>query len=213
MSDKYDMIYDGTHLHWTKPDGTKTSYHATSGYTEGEDFWPAGTDYRKPSMQHKKNLGPIPEGTYSMPLALGGDTSLSSYVNGEFTFKKIPGIQNMPPKATVGQGSQQVTFTQFPAWGCHRVPLERIGDNPTGRTDFYLHDSSKGFTHGCVELEHKFFEDLIPFAHAEQLKPDGMKSLVLKVDYSSQRKLGDKATTRGQTFQRVFAPQHIPGNP
>jgi hypothetical protein len=201
-------------LHWTKPDKKTVSYNATSGYVDGEEFFPGGADFRKPSKQSVKDRGPIPEGRYSVPLTLGGDTALVSFADGEFAFKQMPAIQNMPTNQTVGQGSQQTTFSFFPAWGCHRVPLTRIdNENPTGRGDFYLHDSTKGFTHGCVELEHRFFEDLIPFAHAELLKPDGARSLILKVDYAAQRKLGDKATTKGDTKRRDFFPKYIPGNP
>ena len=205
--DQYDLLYDGTHLIWETQCGI--SYKATSGFI---DQFKVSTDFRKPDKQGLPDLGPIPEGKYRMPLALGGDTQLLA-ASPDLVFEKKDAIQNLPTNVHFGHGAQKQFFSHFFAWGCHRVPLERQGDNPTGRKDFYIHDSIKGQTKGCIEVEHRFFVDLIAYAKSQQ-HVAGKKFLVLKVDYSAQRKLGDKATTYGGTeVPGAWYPQHIPGNP
>lgn len=46
------------------------------------------------------------------------------------------------------------------------------------RGGFYLHDSVKGYSHGCIEVEGIFFESLSKFAHATRLN-----HLILRVKY------------------------------
>ena len=43
---------------------------------------------------------------------------------------------------------------------------------------FYIHDSSKGFSHGCIEVEGRFFFVLRDFA-----KSQSRPRLILKVEY------------------------------
>lgn len=49
---------------------------------------------------------------------------------------------------------------------------------PITRGGFYLHDSVKGFSHGCIEVETKIFAKLREY-HSSSKK----KSIILKVKY------------------------------
>ena len=53
------------------------------------------------------------------------------------------------------------------------------------RGGFYLHDSTKGYTHGCIEVEPRLFIRLREYAKDEAAKKRGRKTLILKVKYPS----------------------------
>ena len=54
--------------------------------------------------------------------------------------------------------------------------------HPIARSGFYLHDSTKGFSHGCIEVETKLFPLLRAFH-----KKTNKTSIVLKVAYVKGR--------------------------
>jgi hypothetical protein len=90
-------------------------------------------------------------------------------------------------------------FSQDTAWGCHRVGLKIVQfDDPEKcghRDGFYIHDSHKGYTSGCIETEKEFFELLILFAK-QQRRSGGVAALKLRVNYTGQ------TTTNGGTYTR-----------
>jgi hypothetical protein len=59
---------------------------------------------------------------------------------------------------------------------------------PTMRGGFYLHDSVKGFSHGCIEVETKIFKHLRDYYSSTK-----KQSVILKVKYIAGR------TTNGGT--------------
>jgi len=52
------------------------------------------------------------------------------------------------------------------------------GTETFGRKGFYIHDSTKGFSHGCIEIQPSFFIALKSFVQTTR-----RSSLVLKVAY------------------------------
>ena len=51
------------------------------------------------------------------------------------------------------QGHQRVPqFFAEHGWGYDRIRLEFHGKPPFGRGGFYLHNSRKGYSHGCIEV-------------------------------------------------------------
>jgi hypothetical protein len=50
------------------------------------------------------------------------------------------------------------------------------------RGGFYLHDSVKGYSHGCIEVEGLFFESLRKFAGGTR-----QSHMVLRVKYAPDR--------------------------
>lgn len=61
-----------------------------------------------------------------------------------------------------GYGIEQIG-SDYPEWGTVRARLEILpGTITNGRNFFYLHNSTKGYSHGCVETQtglfNKFYE-------------------------------------------------------
>jgi hypothetical protein len=195
------LLYNGTTLLWHG----YGIYKASSG-TPG---------HQTPADQCLKDLGPIPEGEYNVPVRLGGfayATNVTPQLKVEYD--KEDSIENMPTNIEFGNVTSRGPIAHSPDWGCHRVRLSKIRLSEPKceqRDGFYIHDSTKGYSAGCIETEHRFFEQLIQFAKSQPAK-GGTRSLLLVVDYSAQTAKGASATTYGGTQQRHWAPKHIPGN-
>ncbi len=167
MADKEDMLYDGDELHWHGV----SIYKATSGM--------AG--HQTADQQTVRDHGPIPEGKYWLFIKVAGTARVVNVAAGQLDTNQ--GIQNL--EAMPGPDGK---FYEAPNWGKNRVRLNIIRiDNPKARhrNGFYLHDSTKGFTHGCVEVEPRFFVRLREFAKDEAAKKKGRKQLIVKVKYPS----------------------------
>lgn len=83
----------------------------------------------------------------------------------------------------------------FPGWGQWRARLEKVttkSNNSQTRTrdNFYLHDSYKGYSHGCVETYTELYYDM---AH---WKKQGISSILLVVEYPNS-----ETKTNGNTKQ------------
>jgi hypothetical protein len=154
------------------------------------------------SAQTLRDVGPLPEGRYTLlaqfdplqntvekanRLLAEGDTP------GKGPFQNYrPGIQRLP---SGGLGTVNIQ------WGDTRARLDPLFNVPGGRSGFYLHDSHKGHTSGCVEVRRDdsrqlFFDALINYASSpsSRKKP----TLILKVMYR------DMATpTHGHTIETL----------
>jgi hypothetical protein len=181
------LIYSGEKITW-------------AGFGE----WPAtsGMDgFQSSEHQHIVDTGPIPEGTYTLSLKIGGNATVTS-----FTADKTTGriaTANLDVRSEI----QSLTCIKNPLdkkddptddtvvmsnWGSNRVRLARVklfGKNTAHRGGFYIHDSTKGFTHGCIEVGHGFFAVLREFAKNNAKKQTSLGLLVLYTD----------DTTRGKT--------------
>lgn len=172
-----DMVYTGAKLYWFQnlPPGAKgpIEFSATSGLP----------DSQLAVLQQKKDAGPIPEGRYTF-LARRDPKREATVVDaksGQLDTRE--GIQILP------HGSHG---WQFPGWGSHRVRLTPKGSNAAPhRGGFYLHDSHKGYSHGCIEIA-GFFKSLIEYAEAGK----SPKHLTLRVVYGD-----DTLSTYGNTLQ------------
>lgn len=88
------------------------------------------------------------------------------------------------------------------AWGSNRVRLNIIkiyNGDAKHRNGFYLHDSVKGFSHGCIEVDTAFFKRLCLFAAEQSQKKNGKKTMNLLVKYPSLL-----ASTQGSTLQKLL---------
>lgn len=139
-----DLEYDGQILTWKRKHQT---YKATSG----------ALLYQKPAEQCTKDVGPVPEGTYKLRLARSGTAKDDGTLRCHLMAGS--GIQTIPRSPAVVCGDY------YAAWGINRVRIE-AADNATkqacggSRDFFYLHDSTKGYSHGCIEVEGTFFKSL-----------------------------------------------------
>lgn len=174
---KEDMLYDGEHVHWYGIG----KYNATSGML----------NFQSASDQTKSDKGPIPEGRYSMYLIFAGTAKVTNADKGYLDNKQ--GISDLTDMS--GPGGKVYNSSD---WGKHRVRLNALYiENPKARHryGFYMHDSTKGYTHGCIEVDMNFFTRLYSFAKAEGSNKKGRKTLHLKVDYPSNR-----SNTYGDTY-------------
>jgi hypothetical protein len=175
----YDLQYDGTSLSW--PARSRT-YKATSGLIADN---PGDADPRDAKYSCVKDYGPVPEGIYTLSTVVDPKT----YASADYSTCKLDpanDIQKIPRGARAGECEPY-----WANWGTNRVRLQpadtatRDACNPT-RDGFYLHDSTKGFSHGCVELDTSFFSDLYDYSSTRHHH----RHLTLKVEYLNQSTYG-----------------------
>lgn len=167
----YGMIYDGVKLTWN----SVGSFKATSGMP----------GHQIPSDQCLPDRGPVPEGNYYIPL-----------IDGSQAADDGTGVCQLAPSwqiQTIPRGSSAGACEPYWAnWGYHRVrfePADTATKNtclPIKRGGFYLHDSTKGFSHGCIEVEGIFFAQLRAFVNAKK-----QSRLYLKIKYSGASTYGN----------------------
>jgi hypothetical protein len=197
----YDVLYNGTILEWFG----HNKYKASSGIKGAAEDRDKPGYYQNASHQTESDAGPIPEGVYSFSLGLVGSAQMS-VVKGKPVLDTRQGIEDLShiavPRALAVQAGVGFVDLTNGDWGAHRVRLTRVRiDVPEAahRDGFYLHDSHKGFSHGCIEVDRSFFTDLIAFAQGEAKKTRAGKAgkhrLVLRVKYPSST-----ASTYGGTF-------------
>lgn len=176
------MMYTGDKIYWFygkygNDQRMVISYNATSGFK----------GYQKAKFSNMKDVGPVPEGKYWVLLAPDPNRiANASKTTGELLSNPKGGIEQIP-KSTITSDGREWIYT---AWGTIRARL--FPDNSTktyGRTNFYLHDSTKGYSHGCIEVEHTLFDRLIR-ARKKFTK------IALMVEYSSPETI-----TKGNTIR------------
>lgn len=157
-----DMVYDGQKLQWWG----HGVFKASSGLN----------GYQMPTEECNKGSGPIPEGVYKVLLA---DRGMAVGDLNDCTLQAGWGIQKIPRGAQVG-----LCEVPWAAWGNNRARMEPADEattakcHPFRRSGFYLHDSTKGFSHGCIEVEGRLFP-LLRSHHQITRK----NTLTLKVKY------------------------------
>lgn len=146
-----DLTFDGQVL----KHGAKT-FRATSGLP----------GYQHPDHKCLKDNGPVPEGYYRVFLAdLGTAKSTNS---GDCRLIPSWGIEKIPRGAEAG-----ACEPYWANWGMNRARLEpaniatQSACSPV-RGGFYIHDSQKGYSHGCIEVEPRFFSHLRAFSQGAQ---------------------------------------------
>ncbi len=159
------MDFDGQRLHWN---GVR--FKATTGFK----------GFQHPAQQCTPEYGPIPEGFYKLYPADKG----TAKDDGTDRCSLAPawGIQQIPRGADAGKCEPF-----WMNWGRNRVRMEpadlmtKKACNPV-RGGFYLHDSIKGYSHGCIEVEGTFFHSLRHYTGATR-----QNHLVLRVKYVPDR--------------------------
>ena len=169
-----DLAYDGQVLTWNAPSDF-AKFNASSGLVERKArmfrsdayIYAFVEDYRCTWYEASKDRGPIPSGVYRVATKIPKQPYATFDVqtcglSDNFSVQQIPRggkITDHPTSSTAGECEPY-----WANWGFNRVALLPIGKNAAPhRSGFYLHDSSKGYTHGCVEVDQKFFTDkLLP---------------------------------------------------
>ncbi|MEP7218976.1 MAG: RHS repeat-associated core domain-containing protein, partial [Bacteroidota bacterium] len=140
--------------------------------------------------QTLKGYGPIPEGRYKINLAPSPYRFAPTTPDGSELMpnKTGGGIDKIPNDASDEDGNITDGWAD---WGNLRAALQPMkGTDTHKRGNFYLHDSHKGYSHGCIETETMVFVKLI------QYRAKGNSEIQLKVEYPSP-----DASTNGGTKQ------------
>lgn len=159
-------MYDGQILTWQG----RGKFKATSGMPH----------LQKPELQCKEYAA-IPEGLYKVFLT---DQGLARD-NGKGICELQPawGMQTIPRGVAVGRCE-----VPWANWGWHRARLEpadtatKLKCAPLMRGGFFLHDSTKGYSHGCIEVEGRLFSMLENYRRISK-----KNSVLLKVAYIKGR--------------------------
>lgn len=161
-----DMVYNGTTLNWTG----NGVYPATSGLS----------GHQNASEQSHKDEGPIPEGLYSFQLSIAKDATMVG--PGKLDVRE--GIEHLPG---TWQYRGQTYVDQ--AWGPDRVRLTivHIDDAENRhRNGFYLHDSRKGYSHGCIEVSPFLFKKLREYVELPPAQRGHKSRLYVRVRYPTK---------------------------
>jgi len=133
---------------------------------------PGYFDYRNSAYQNVPGYGPTPEGLYSVNLVPNPNRIANVAPGGYLTPSPNGGIERIPA------GGEQ-------SWGNWRARLMPApGTNTYGRDNMYLHDSTKGETHGCIETCSGLLNNLL------QLRSAGVKAIDVFVDYPGNIRTG-----------------------
>lgn len=166
------LTYDGQMLKW--PDGK--TFKATTGYKDevyGDEHFSVTVEYQKPDKQCIEN-GAIPEGNYKIYVLFQGEANIKQNCE----LKPSWGWTTIPEEKPGG--------CLWSEWGHNRARLEPVDDKTKKACDgsrggFYIHDSTKGYSHGCIEVEPKFFRVL------KAAIKGGEKHFIISVHYVPDR--------------------------
>lgn len=194
-----DLIYRGKHVVWQKSipgflGTTPVFFHATSGLSNSQ----------MARMQSQRDAGPVPEALYTLVARLNPLQDSVIKANARDTKTLRDG------KESINNTEQGIEFLPvggngpvYPQWGTYRVRIEpKAGEPVFGRGGFYLHNSHKCFSHGCIEVGASvdqttdFFTSLI--RHANE---GGKTPLTFRVKYAfpEQTTIGNTCPPTPQT--------------
>ena len=197
MASKQEWLwYRGKSLHWLIDRKVVQTWPATSGHdsTLSDD----GKDYQVPSQQCVSFEGPIPEGTYRLESFIVSKKMSYGVVGGACNLYRGPGgIQEVTTKTKgTDPGGSCIEL-----WGPNRVRLvahDQVAQKACSgsRSGFYIHDSSKGGSSGCIEVGSGFFQQLRTWTKTNNPKNRKKISspMLLVVKYYDK-------TTRGKTLK------------
>lgn len=161
---KVDLVYDGQFVKW--PD-KGLAFKATSGMD----------GHQMPGEQCTPDAGPVPEGIYKVFISDHGIAKDDG--RGICALNPSWGIQEIPRGAKAG-----ACEPYWANWGKNRARMEPADSAtkkacaPVTRGGFYLHDSTKGYSHGCIEVESKIFP-LLRKHHSSTKK----QTVIIKIKY------------------------------
>ena len=157
------------------------TFKGTSGYLDKL----AKEDYRNSKYQRKKDRGSIPEGTYRINLVPSPNRKAKYDEDANLVSSPQGGIEQIPD---IGYDRDGVSYV-YDGWGTWRARLDPLpGTKTYGRSSFYLHNSDKGFTHGCIESSSSIYNVLIRY------RSSGRKYIDVVIDYPTTN-----STTYGHT--------------
>lgn len=170
------LLYTGSKVIYFGGDpGDKTTqikmYKASSGHK----------GFQNSKYQNKSNDGPIPVGKYSVNLTLNPERR--NEFNEDMTTKLGLGIQVIDWEKAF---SERVALHGWGQWRARLTPLK--GTDTKGRHSFYLHDSYKGESSGCIEVETDLYYDMVEYG------AEGNENIEVWVEYKNNNTSTDGNT-------------------
>ncbi len=143
--------YDPFGLDWIRYTGQVLTLYAgnlgdTSNPLEGCFATSGHQPLQSPKYQHSRS-GPLPEGLWRINLGLDPARVVNTAPDG--TSLQGFGVQSL------GQVSLD--------WGTWRARLEKVSVKNNRTNTFYLHNSHKGYTHGCVETCDDLYQRFVDY--------------------------------------------------
>jgi hypothetical protein len=118
-------------------------------------------------------LGPLPMGKYKIDLRLdpGRYANISQYGTNLYSSTGVQRIHEsyLLDGEVIGMG----------AWGTWRARLEQVRVRSPRTGNFYLHNSKKGFTHGCVETCDALYDALVDYRN------QGLQEIFVRIKYTT----------------------------
>jgi len=136
-----DLIYTGKWLVWVRSLPAQLS-------TTGPHFFAATSGlvgHQVAREKCNKDHGPLPEATYTLSASIDRQQATVQMANDMGERSITNGREGIQFLRIGGNGPVDVP------WGTMRVKLSPKGD-VCGRSGFYLHNSHKGYSHGCIEV-------------------------------------------------------------
>lgn len=136
-------------------------------------------DVQYAKYQSYKNVGPTPEDKYK--LNLKEDPNREANVDMKTgNLLRGNGVEKIPEKIDIPD--KEGFIWTYADWGKNRVRMEPVNVSGASSKDrdlgsFYFHDSEKGYSHGCTEVEGAFFDKLKEYRDA------GNEKIDVKVQY------------------------------
>lgn len=164
------------------------SFDAVSGKPDDPSgYWNTTRDFNySKERQSQENVGPTPEGTYSIRKSAFNENTNPS---GTDQYSYLSPFQKL--KGTVGRG-------YWPggthSWGNYRWQLQNEGTETYGRSDFYLHGGGLWGSRGCIDCG----SGITDFRKAFLSNQLGNDKVYLQVKYPTKMKI--RVQNRPTTF-------------
>jgi len=176
-----DLLFNGLNLIWIT--NSNKSYKATSGMP----------GWQSPRFQRERDRGPTPEGLYRVAIFYNRMAEIGSASS--CSLKPGWRIQNVPGKGDATSDDNKDCWDNYWVnWGATRLqfdPIKGAESAAPHRKGFYIHNSQKGYSHGCIEIENSFFEDLEKYIKSNSKKNHALR---LKISYSDENMIINSGT-------------------
>lgn len=138
-----------------------------------------GEDHQSAQLQDQV-LGPVPEGHYRVNLSLNPHRWASILLPTK-ELAAAEGVQRIRESYRGPNGEPLIPT----GWGTWRARLDPVKLKiKTTRHNFYLHNSKKGFTHGCIETCDALYNIFVQYHN------EGVTAIDVLVNYTTQSTYG-----------------------
>ena len=169
------MIFDPRGLEWMEYTGEKLTLYEGSPGNRSKIIKVCVASSGKPSFQDKKhqllqNMGPTPEGKYTVDLRPDPNREAKS---------ELRGIDD--PILKGGEGIEKIPEDEIlrDIWGDWRMRLKlKPGEKKNKRNNMYLHNSNAGSTSGCIDT----CDELL--AEVKKYRDSGAAEIEVWVNYT-----------------------------